>query len=154
MPPWSGSDARGRKRARRAMDVQQPRGTLAIDGSIFVEPPARAELAGRGLLPDDPNPVYSLAHGTKDKLLIDGRYYSDKPMIPAVVNTDSAAAASRPNSMMRSNRRGCMSSGGGKREVRGERLGTAGSGSCFSIPTSRFSLEAAFSGLRDRRWHR
>jgi len=62
------------------------RGTLAIDDSVFVRPIPRAELAERGLLPADPNPVYSLAHGTLDKLLIDGHYYSDKPMIPAVVN--------------------------------------------------------------------
>ena len=62
------------------------RGTLAIDDSIFVRPPSPPELAERGLLPAEPNPVYSLANGTKDKLLIDGRYYSDKPMIPAVVN--------------------------------------------------------------------
>jgi hypothetical protein len=60
------------------------RGTLAIDDSVFVRPPP--DLAQRGLLPPEPNPVYSLAHGTKDKLLIDGHYYSDKPMIPAVVN--------------------------------------------------------------------
>jgi hypothetical protein len=62
------------------------RGTLAIDDSIFVRPLPPAELAARGLLPEDPNPVYSLANGTLDKLLIDGRYYSDKPMIPAVMN--------------------------------------------------------------------
>src|SRR5689334_14474649 len=60
------------------------RGTLAIDDSVFVHPPP--DLAERGLLPADPDPVYSLARGTKDKLLIDGHYYSDKPMIPAVVN--------------------------------------------------------------------
>lgn len=60
------------------------RGTLAIDDSVFVRPPR--DLAERGLLPPDPDPVYSLARGTKDKLLIDGHYYSDKPMIPAVVN--------------------------------------------------------------------
>src|SRR5262245_22795956 len=60
------------------------RGTLAIDDSVFVNPPP--DVAERGLLPPEPNPVYSLARGTKDKLFIDGRYYSDKPMIPAVVN--------------------------------------------------------------------
>jgi hypothetical protein len=60
------------------------RGTLAIDDSVFVIPPP--DLRERGLLPEDPNPTYSLARGTKDKLLIGGRYYSDKPMIPAVVN--------------------------------------------------------------------
>jgi hypothetical protein len=62
------------------------RGTLAIDDSLFVRPPPATELAERGLLPADPNPVYSLARATKDKLFIDGRYFSDKPMIPAVVN--------------------------------------------------------------------
>jgi hypothetical protein len=60
------------------------RGTLTIDDSVFVRPPP--DLKERGLLPPDPKPIYSLARGTKDKLLIDGRYYSDKPMIPAVVN--------------------------------------------------------------------
>ena len=60
------------------------RGTFAIDDSVFVRPPP--DLAERGLLPSDPKPIYSLARGTKDKLLIDSRYYSDKPMIPAAVN--------------------------------------------------------------------
>ena len=60
------------------------RGTLVIDDSVFVHPPP--DLAERGLLPPDPDPVYSLVRGTKDKLLIDGHYYSDKPMIPAVLN--------------------------------------------------------------------
>jgi len=60
------------------------RGTLAIDDSVFVRPPA--DLGERGLLPPDPQPIYSLARGTQDKLLVGGRYYSDKPMVPAVLN--------------------------------------------------------------------
>jgi len=60
------------------------RGTLAIDDSVFVRPPP--DLAERGLLPADPHPIYSLARGTLDKLFINGHYYSDKPMIPAVMN--------------------------------------------------------------------
>jgi hypothetical protein len=60
------------------------RGTFAIDDSVFVRPPP--DLGERGLLPPDPPPIYSLARSTQDKLLIGGRYYSDKPMVPAAVN--------------------------------------------------------------------
>jgi len=49
------------------------RGTFCIDDSVF-HPPERA----RGALPYEPsNPA--LHTGTLDKLLIDGRWYSDKP---------------------------------------------------------------------------
>ena len=79
-PPGGFNDGSRLATAQSLID----RGTFAIDDSVFVRPPL--DLAERGLLPDDPNLVYSLARGTKDKLLIDSRYYSDKPMIPAVVN--------------------------------------------------------------------
>jgi hypothetical protein len=59
------------------------RGTFAIDDSVFVNPPP--DVVERGLLPNDPDLVYSLARGTLDKVLIDGHYYSDKPMVPAVL---------------------------------------------------------------------
>ncbi|MBX9581899.1 MAG: hypothetical protein K2X87_16465, partial [Gemmataceae bacterium] len=54
------------------------RGTLAIDDSVFVRPPP-----GRSpYTPDLPNLG---AHGTLDKVRVGGRYYSDKPMVPAVL---------------------------------------------------------------------
>jgi hypothetical protein len=52
------------------------RGTYCIDGSVFLAP--RAEHFTNGTPPYDPELV--LLHlGTQDKLLIHGRYYSDKP---------------------------------------------------------------------------
>ena len=55
-------------------------GTLSIDRSIFVEVPE--------LIPGNPSPYprddqLLQRFGTKDKLLIDGRYYSDKSPAPA-----------------------------------------------------------------------
>lgn len=49
------------------------RGSFCIDGTVFLSP----EIAP-GTTPYDPDNVL-LARGTRDKLLIDGRYYSDKP---------------------------------------------------------------------------
>src|SRR5947209_4826686 len=51
-------------------------GTWSIDDSVFVRPAAEAGVYP----PDDP----ALDYGTLDKLLIDGRYYSDKSPVPAV----------------------------------------------------------------------
>ena len=49
------------------------RETFCIDGTVFLDPPA--ELFDRGTPPYDPaNPALRL--GTKDKLLIDGRFYT------------------------------------------------------------------------------
>ncbi|MBA4063348.1 MAG: hypothetical protein C0501_06480 [Isosphaera sp.] len=59
------------------------RGTLAIDDSVFVRPPP--DLAARVPIPDDPDLPYTVLHGTQDKVLIGGRFYSDKPMVPAVL---------------------------------------------------------------------
>ena len=57
------------------------RHTFCIDGSVFLEPPA--ELFARGTPPYYPaDPLLKL--GTRDKLLIDGRYYSDKPPLVSV----------------------------------------------------------------------
>lgn len=57
------------------------RGSFCIDGTVFLDPPA--ELFDRGTPPYDPdNPLLRL--GTRDKLLIDGRYYSDKPPLVSV----------------------------------------------------------------------
>jgi hypothetical protein len=50
-------------------------GTWAIDESIFVEVPADNS-------PYSKKPNLSLEHGTLDKLLIHGRYYSDKSPVP------------------------------------------------------------------------
>src|SRR5947209_4079540 len=51
-------------------------GTWSIGDSVFVRPAAEAGVYP----PDDP----ALDYGTLDKLLIDGRYYSDKSPVPAV----------------------------------------------------------------------
>lgn len=52
------------------------RGSFCIDGTTFLQPPP--EHFARGTPPYDPdNPA--MHSGTLDKLLIDGRYYSDKP---------------------------------------------------------------------------
>lgn len=57
------------------------RDTFCIDGSVFLEPPP--ELFARGTPPYNPaDPLLRL--GTRDKLLIDGRYYSDKPPLVSV----------------------------------------------------------------------
>jgi hypothetical protein len=57
------------------------RGTFCIDDSPFLVPPP--ELAERGAPAYDPdNPL--LHKGTLDKLLINGRYYSDKPPLVSV----------------------------------------------------------------------
>ncbi len=54
------------------------RGTLAIDESVYVVPPP--ELHTRGLSPYAPgNPANDT--GTRDRLLINGRFYSDKPAV-------------------------------------------------------------------------
>ena len=54
------------------------RHTLAIDDSIFVRVPPS------GPLPYSPDEPLLLEHGTGDKLLIDGHYYSDKSPVPAL----------------------------------------------------------------------
>jgi hypothetical protein len=76
--PYAGSWNDGSRLATAESLVD--RGTLAIDRSIFVDVPR--------LNPDRPSP-YSphdkllQQSGTKDKLFIDGRYYSDKSPVPA-----------------------------------------------------------------------
>jgi hypothetical protein len=56
------------------------RGSFCIDGTVFLDP---AGARARGLTPYDPaDPL--LDHGTLDKLVIDGRYYSDKPPLVSV----------------------------------------------------------------------
>jgi tetratricopeptide (TPR) repeat protein len=54
--------------------------TLSIDRSIFVDP-SRAK--GTEATPYDPQLRHLMERGTLDKVLIKGRFYSDKPMVPA-----------------------------------------------------------------------
>jgi len=54
--------------------------TLSIDRSIFVEVPPTSS----PYLPDEPD---LQLHGTGDKLLIQGHYYSDKSPVPALLMT-------------------------------------------------------------------
>lgn len=57
------------------------RHTLAIDDSIFVRPPPPDSMAPNPY-PDDKPQLQR--EGTKDKLLINGHYYSDKSPVPAL----------------------------------------------------------------------
>lgn len=57
------------------------RGTWSIDDSIFVRP---AAAVAEGKLPYAAHERALLERGTLDKLLIDGRYYSDKSPVPAL----------------------------------------------------------------------
>lgn len=57
--------------------------TFAIDDSIFVKVPPRRGAAGPGPYP--PEDAILAVHGTGDKLLIEGRYYSDKSPVPALL---------------------------------------------------------------------
>lgn len=60
-----------------AVEAIVDHGTLAIDDSIFINVPR--DTIERGVAPyRDPG---SLAHGSYDKLFIDGHYYSDKPAV-------------------------------------------------------------------------
>src|SRR5438552_12920693 len=54
------------------------RGTLAIDDSVFVRPPPDRA-------PYPPELPHIHVHGTLDRVRIDGHFYSDKPMVPAVL---------------------------------------------------------------------
>src|SRR5215468_10619301 len=56
--------------------------TLAIDDSIFVRVP---HADGQAASPYPPNDALLQSRGTLDKLLIDGRYYSDKSPVPALL---------------------------------------------------------------------
>jgi hypothetical protein len=59
------------------------RHTLAIDDSIFVKVPGGKEGSGSSPYPADD--ALLNAHGTADKLLIEGHYYSDKSPVPALL---------------------------------------------------------------------
>jgi hypothetical protein len=81
------------------------RHTLQIDASIFVAVPTEPPF------PYHESDRLSLARGTCDKLLIDGRYYSDKSPVPALAMagvyqllqwTTGLRAADNPRSFIRS----------------------------------------------------
>ncbi len=57
-------------------------GTLSIDQSVFVDPARARQAAVKPYAPDD---RILTAFGTLDKVMVQGRYYSDKPMVPAVL---------------------------------------------------------------------
>jgi hypothetical protein len=78
--PYAGSWNEGSRLA--AVEALVDHGTFSIDDSIFVK------VAG-GLNADAPSPYPVdnpfLKHGTLDKLLIDGHFYSDKPPVQSLL---------------------------------------------------------------------
>lgn len=66
-----------------AVESLADRGTWSIDHSLFVRTPGvETRNAGLGYPEDQP---LLRQHGTLDKLLINGRYYSDKSPVPALI---------------------------------------------------------------------
>lgn len=63
-----------------AVESLLERGTLAIDGSMFVNP----SLAPPGHSPYSPKDEALQARGTLDKLLIRGQFHSDKPPVTSI----------------------------------------------------------------------
>lgn len=59
------------------------RSTLVIDDSVFVRPPP--ELLDRGLNPYTADYPHLARTGTLDRVWINGHFYSDKPMVPAIL---------------------------------------------------------------------
>ena len=78
--PYAGSWNDGSRLA--TVESLVDHGTWQIDDSIFVQTPRRAELPGPS--PYAPNDPELVRHGTRDKLFIDGHYYSDKSPVPAL----------------------------------------------------------------------
>jgi hypothetical protein len=78
--PYAGSWNDGSRLA--TVESLVDHGTLAIDRSIFVQVPPRRR-------PDDPGPYPAddpvLQHGTRDRLYIQGHFYSDKSPVPALL---------------------------------------------------------------------
>jgi hypothetical protein len=78
--PYAGSWNDGSRLA--TVESLVDHGTLAIDRSIFVQVPPRQR-------PDEPGPYPAddpvLQHGTRDRLYIQGRFYSDKSPVPALL---------------------------------------------------------------------
>jgi ADP-heptose:LPS heptosyltransferase len=75
--PYAGSWNDGSRLA--AVESLADRHTLAIDESLFCRPPAHLILQGRPPYPPDDADL--LVNGTRDKLLIQGHFYSDKPAV-------------------------------------------------------------------------
>jgi hypothetical protein len=75
--PFAGSWNDGSRLA--AVESIADRATLVIDDSIFVQVPAGT--ISRGVPPYPPGDRALLEHGTMDKLLIEGHFYSDKPYV-------------------------------------------------------------------------
>lgn len=75
--PFAGSWNDGSRLA--TVEALVDHGTLAIDESVFVR--VRPEMLREGKFPYPPDNPLLLTYGTCDKLLIDGRYYSDKPAV-------------------------------------------------------------------------
>ena len=82
--PYAGSWNDGSRLATVECLVDQH--TLAIDRSVFVAVPRPGDPSARSPYPgDDPAWWGLLRDGTKDKLLIDGHFYSDKSPVPALL---------------------------------------------------------------------
>src|SRR5262249_20276318 len=79
--PYAGSWNDGSRLA--AVESIADRHTLAIDDSIFCRVPA--DTIARGCPPYRWDNENCLTYGTRDKLLIDGHYYSDKPAVISVL---------------------------------------------------------------------
>src|SRR5438105_3149821 len=75
--PYAGSWNDGSRMA--AVESLLDRHTLAIDDSVFCRPPQT--LLASGHYPYTPERPDLLMGGTRDKLLIGGHYYSDKPAV-------------------------------------------------------------------------
>ena len=78
--PYAGGWNDGSRLA--AVEAIADHGTFAIDDSIFVRPADRATGAAA---PYPTDPPHLLREGTRDKLLINGRFYSDKPYSVSLV---------------------------------------------------------------------
>jgi hypothetical protein len=79
--PYAGSWNDGSRLA--SVEALADYSTFSIDNSVFVQVPA--ELIERGQSPYDPADPLLLRDGTRDKLLIRGHYYSDKPPVLSVL---------------------------------------------------------------------
>ena len=79
--PYAGSWNDGSRLA--TVESLVDHGTLAIDHSIFVQVPQRQHVDDPGPYPAD-DPLLQ-QHGTRDRLLIRGHFYSDKSPVPALL---------------------------------------------------------------------
>jgi hypothetical protein len=79
--PYAGSWNDGSRLA--AVEALADYSTFRIDHSVFVQVPA--ELVEGGHSPYDPDDQLLSRDGTRDKLLINGHYYSDKPPVVSVL---------------------------------------------------------------------